>query len=126
MGISTTPARFNADFGLFWPFRSLVNTIQYGQYGPILAESIRFGVNRSQVNVNPREKKKKKSSDAAPTRRRPHQTPRLASDLGAASSQPRPCFLASMYLMRDFSLIKCEIHICELYICCERDVKIIF
>ena len=68
MGISTTPARFNADFGLFWPFRSLANTIQYGQYGPILAESVRFGVNRSQVNVNPREKKKKKFRRGTNTR----------------------------------------------------------
>ena len=119
MGISTTPARFNADFGLFWPFQSSANTTQYGRYGPI----------RRKLKPSQREsegKKKKKSLDAAPTRGQPRRTPRLASNLGAAPSQPRPCFLASMYLMRDFSLIKCEIHICELYICCERDVKIIF
>ena len=114
MGISTVPAKFKADFGLFRPFRSSVDITRYGRYGPIMAESARFGVNRAEL-VRIREKKK--SSDAAPTRGQPHRTPHLASDLGVAPSQPHPCFLASMYLMRDFSLIKCEIHICESYIC---------
>ena len=47
----------------------------------------------SQVVVNPR-KKIKKSSNTAPKHRQPDWTPHPVSDLGAAPSQPRPCFLA--------------------------------
>ena len=76
MGISAVPARFKADFGLFWPFRLLANTTSYGQYGPILAESAQFGANQSQVGANPRlkKKKKKKNSDVAAMRGQPCQT----------------------------------------------------
>ena len=69
MGISNFPTRFKADFGLFRPFQLPADMTQYGRYGPILAESARFGVNKceskpnwresSQVGANPRGKKKK-------------------------------------------------------------------
>ena len=49
MRISTVPARFKADFGLF---RSLANIDWYGQYDPILAESARFDANRSRIGAN--------------------------------------------------------------------------
>ena len=52
MRISIVPARFKANFGLFWPFRSVLAISVAGQYGPILAESAQFG-------ANPRKKKKK-------------------------------------------------------------------
>ena len=57
VGISAVPAKFKADFGLFRPFRSSVDITRYGRYGPIMAESARFGVNRAEL-VRIREKKK--------------------------------------------------------------------
>ena len=81
MRISAIPARFKANFGLF---RSPADTDRYNRYGPILAESARFGVNRreskpnrrklSRVGANLRKKKKKRSLDAALTREQPHRT----------------------------------------------------
>ena len=74
--ISDFPARFKADFGLFWlyrPYRSSADTTRYCRYGPILAESARFGANRAasaqiESSWSESEKKnKKKNSDAAPT-----------------------------------------------------------
>ena len=49
VGISTVLARFKADFGLFRPFRLPADTTWYGWYGPILAESTRFGANRAEL-----------------------------------------------------------------------------
>ena len=93
MRISTVPARFKADFGLF---RSLADTDWYGQYDPILVESAWFDANRSRIGANQVESAqipKKKHSDAAPTRGHQHRTPhRAASDSGAAPSQPRLYF----------------------------------
>ena len=54
---AAVPAKFKADFGLFRPFRSSVDITRYGRYGPIMAESAWFGVNRAEL-VRIREKKK--------------------------------------------------------------------
>ena len=123
MGISNFPTRFKADFGLFRPFQLPADMTQYGRYGPILAESARFGVNQceskpnwresSQVGTNPRGKKKK-SSNAALIRKQPCWTPRPVSDLGAAPSQPHPCFLVcqrhgsdSQYRVEPLYMVTC-------------------
>ena len=58
--ISAVPATFKADFGLFRPYRSPVDTIRYGRYGPILAKSARFNMNRA-ASTQIQEKKKKKN-----------------------------------------------------------------
>ena len=62
MWISTVLARFKAYFSCFsrWSIR------------PNMADTARFGVNRSRVSANPR--KKNKSPDAAPTRRQLRRT----------------------------------------------------
>ena len=95
-------ARFKADFGLFRPFRSLVDTDRYGlihaensgQISLIRRESTRIEAELAQIKSCRREydKKKKKSLDAASTRGQPRRTLRPASDSGAAPSQPRLCF----------------------------------
>ena len=95
-------ARFKADFGLFRPFRSLVDTDRYGlihaensgQISLIRRESTRIEAELAQIKSSRREyeKKKKKSLDAASTRGQPRRTLRPASDSGAAPSQPRLCF----------------------------------
>ena len=83
MQVSDFPAIFKADFGIFRPFSSLsrlyrppADTTWCGRYGPILAESTRFGANRSRFGTNraasariepswrESEKKKKKIADA--------------------------------------------------------------
>ena len=86
VGISAVSAKFKADFGLFRPFRSSVDITRYGRYGPIMAESARFSVNRAEL-VRIREKKKLRHGTDT------RATASAASDLGAVSSQPRPCFL---------------------------------
>ena len=37
---------------MFWPYRLPADTTRYGRYGPILAESARFGTNRSRFGTN--------------------------------------------------------------------------
>ena len=84
MQVSALTAIFKADFGRFRPFfglfrpyrlhRPLADTTRYGRYGPILAESARFGANRSRFGTNRaasarielsrRESEKKKNADA--------------------------------------------------------------
>ena len=96
-------ARFKADFGLFRPFRSLVDTDRYGlihaensgQISLIRRESTRIEAELAQIKSSRREyeKKKKKSLEAASTRGQPRRTLRPASDSGAAPSQPRLCFI---------------------------------
>ena len=80
--VSAFPAIFKADFGRFRPVSAA------GRYGPILAESTRFGVNRSGFGTNRAEsarnrekkkKKKKKHRRRGPTPRQPRRTPRPAS-----------------------------------------------
>ena len=97
--VSAFPAIFKADFGRFRPVSAA------GRYGPILAESTRFGVNRSGFGTNRaesarnREKKKKKKKNTADADQRPgnrvvRRVPRHATlDAGAAPLVPRPCFL---------------------------------
>ena len=94
--VSAFPAIFKADFGRFRPVSAA------GRYGPILAESTRFGVNRSGFGTNRaesarnREKKKKNTADAdqRPGNRVVRRVPRHAMlDAGAAPLVPRPCFL---------------------------------
>ena len=60
-------------------FRSLADTTWYGRYGPILAELGRFDANRRESK---RKKKVRRGTDEGA----------IASDSGAAPSQPRPCF----------------------------------
>ena len=117
MQVSDFIAILKADFGRFRPvsadFRpvSVVSAVsaagryvRYGRYGPILAESARFGANRSRFGTNraasariepcrreSEKKKKKKKPRRGPTR---GQQRRAASDAGAAPLVPRPCFLA--------------------------------
>ena len=91
-------ASFNAYFGLFRPYRSPTNTIWYGWYDLILAESARFGTNRSRFGMNraapaqiepswrESEKKKKKLRRGIDVRA-------TTLNAGAAPSQSRPCFL---------------------------------
>ena len=83
---------------MFRPYRSPADIDRYGRYGPILAESARFGANRSRFGTNrsrfganraasariepsrcESEKKKKKNAEAAPTRGQLRRTPRPAS-----------------------------------------------
>ena len=116
MQVSALTAIFKADFGrfrpffgLFRPYRPPADTSRYGRYGPILAESVRFGANRSRFGTNratsarieqsrreSEKKKKKKKADAVRRagnrigRRVPH---RATSDAGAAPLVPHPCFL---------------------------------
>ena len=40
-------ARFKVDFGLFRPYRPFRSPADMTRYGPILAESARFGANQS-------------------------------------------------------------------------------
>ena len=116
MQVSPFPAIFKADFsrfqqvsavfGLFRPYRPPANTTRYGRYGPILAESARFGSNRSRFGTNqaaltqiePRrresEKKKKKKKKKTQTRTDARAT---MSDAGVAPLVPRPCFLGVYY-----------------------------
>ena len=76
VGISAVLARGKADFDLFWPFRSPVDTTRYGRYGPIQRESNPNWHESSQVSTNLRKKRKKiNSSDVAPTRGQPRRTP---------------------------------------------------
>ena len=114
--VSTFPAIFKADFGRFWhvsavsdlfrPYRSLADMTQYGRYGPILAESARFGANRSRFGTNRAasvriesnrrefEKKKKKQmrTDAQAT------ASDTASHVAPHWTQvPRSCFLETKY-----------------------------
>ena len=53
------------EFRLFRPFQSPADTDWYGWYGPILAESARFGANQSRIGANRAEsvriRKKKKA-----------------------------------------------------------------
>ena len=89
--------------GLFRPYRPSANTTRYGRYGPILAESARFGANRSRFGTNqaalaqiePRrresEKKKKKKTQTRTDARA------TVSDAGVAPLVPRPCFLGVYY-----------------------------
>ena len=52
MQVSDFPAILKADFGLFRQYRPPADTCRYGRYGPILAESTRFGANRSRFGTN--------------------------------------------------------------------------
>ena len=107
MQFSALTAIFKADFGLFRPFFGLfrpyrppADTTRYGRYGPILAESARFGANRSRFGTNRaasariepsrRESEKKKKKKKTQTRSDARAT---ASDAGAAPLVPRPCIL---------------------------------
>ena len=123
MQVSDFTAILKADFGRFRPvsadFRpvSVVSAVsaagryvRYGRYGPNLAESARFGANRSRFGTNraasariepsrrESEKKKKKKNPDAVRRagnRVGRRVPRRAAlDAGAAPLVPRPCFLA--------------------------------
>ena len=75
---------FSGLFRLYRPYRPPADMTWYGRYGPILAESARFGANRSWFGMNRAEserirEKKKKKRRRGPTRRQPHRTPRPAS-----------------------------------------------
>ena len=131
MQVSDFIAILKADFGRFRPvsadFRpvSVVSAVsaagryvRYGRYGPNLAESARFGANRSRFGANrsrigtnraasariepsrresEKKKKKKKNPDAVRRagNRVGRRVPRRAAlDAGAAPLVPRPCFLA--------------------------------
>ena len=93
--VSAFLAIFKADFGRFRPVSAA------GRYGPILAESTRFGVNRSGFGTNRAEsarnrEKKKNTADAdqRPGNRVVRRVPRHATlDASAAPLVPRPCFL---------------------------------
>ena len=78
--------------GLFRPYRSPASTTWYGRYGPILAKSARFGMNRAilariEPSRHESEKKKKKKTQTRTDARA------TASDAGATPTQPHPCFL---------------------------------
>ena len=108
-------SRFPACFGRIgsigrWPIRPIWPIrLDFGRISPILAESARFGANRSRFGTNraasariepsrrESEKKKKKNLDAV--RRAGNRVGRCvprraASDAGAVPLVPRPCFLA--------------------------------
>ena len=113
MQVSDFPTILKADFGRFRPFSGLFRPYRqyrppadtswygrYGRYGPILAESARFGANRSRFGTNRSASARirgKKNPDAVRRagnrvgRRVPR---RAASNAGAAPLVPRPCFLA--------------------------------
>ena len=69
--------------GLFRPYWPAADTTRYGRYGPILAESARFGMNRAaSARIKPSQReseKKKKKRRCGPTHGQPHRTPRPAS-----------------------------------------------
>ena len=101
MQFSALTAIIKADFGRFRPvpavFRPIsavsaadtADTTRYGRYGPILAESARFGTNRAasaRIEPSRREsekKKKKKNADAV--RRTGNRVGRGCGTSGAAS-----------------------------------------
>ena len=113
MQVSAFLAVFKADFGRFWrvqpfsglfrPYRLPADTTRYGRYGLILAESARFGANRSRFGTNwaasariepSRRESEKKKKNADAVRRAGNRVPhRAASDAGAAPLVPRLCFL---------------------------------
>ena len=96
----------SAVFGIFRPYRPLADITQYAKYGPILAESARFGVNWSRFGTNRAasariessrrefEKKKKKQirTDAQAT------ASDTASHVAPHWTQvPHSCFLETKY-----------------------------
>ena len=50
--ISAVSGMFRPFSGLFRPYQPPADMTRYGRYGPILAESARFGANRSRFNTN--------------------------------------------------------------------------
>ena len=122
MQVSDFPAKFKADFCRFRRISAVFRPISVvsaaGRYDPIwpiwpnsgrispvwheskpirhelsLVEANRAASARIKPSQRESKKKKEKSSDTAPTRGQPRWTLCPASDLGAAPSQPRPCFL---------------------------------
>ena len=100
MQVSALTAIFKADFGRFRPvpailrpYRPPADMTRYGRYGPILAESARFGANRAasaRIEPSRRESDKKKKKKKTQTRSDARAT---ASDAGATPLVPRSCFL---------------------------------
>ena len=105
---------FSGLFRLYRPYRPPADMTWYGRYGPILAESARFGANRSWFGTNRAEserirEKKKKNADAvrrAGNRIGRHDPRRAESDAGAAPLVPRPCFLASTMITTKESVVE--------------------
>ena len=59
---------FSAVSRLFQPYRSLVDTIQYGRYDLILAKLARFNVNQAaSMQIQEKKKKLKRGTDARAT-----------------------------------------------------------
>ena len=117
--VSDFTAILKADFGRFRPvpacFRpvSAVSAagryVRYGRYGPILAESARFGANRSRFGANRSRFGTNRAASARiePSRRESEKKKKTqtwtdaratASDAGAAPLVPRPCFLVQKVL----------------------------
>ena len=86
---------------LFRPYWPAADTTRYGRYGPILAESARFGMNRAasaRIKPSQRESEKKKKKNADADQRTGNRIGlrvlrQAASDAGAAPLVPHPCFL---------------------------------
>ena len=120
--ISDVSASFNAYFGLFRPYRSPTNTIWYGWYDLILAESARFGTNRSRFGVNRaasaqiepswRESEKKKKKTQTRHWRAGNHVERGCGTLPVASMLSRvPCFQGAQLRQ----VIHCQLQISPFY-----------
>ena len=120
--ILDVPVSFKAYFGLFRPYRLPANTIRYGRYGLILAESARFGVNWSRFGVNRaasarielswRESEKKKKKTQTRHRRAGNCIKRGCGTLPAASMLSRvPCFQGAQLRQ----VIHCQLQISPFY-----------